>query len=249
MRAVRTGPLVGLTGHAAVLAAVAWTVGLGVAGWLVGAACALVGCATLNRAMDRAGIDALGPADRVTLARAALVGGVAALTADSLTADSLAGPADRRGQLPVLVGLAIVALVLDGVDGQVARRSGTSSALGARFDMEVDAFLILVLSIFDAPRFGAWVVAMGLMRYAFVAAYRLLPWMRRPLPPRYWGKVVASVQGVALVAAASGVLPRPVALAGLLVALALLVQSFGQSVRWLWHRRHASSEVPVPAQT
>jgi phosphatidylglycerophosphate synthase len=233
--------VIGLTGHAAVLVAVAWTVGLGVAGWLGGAACALVGCAVLNRGMDRAGLDTLGPADRVTLARAALVGGVAALTADAL--------AGRGGHVALLVGLAVAALVLDGVDGQVARRSGTSSALGARFDMEVDAFLILVLSVFDAPRFGAWVLAMGLMRYAFVAAYRLLPWMRRPLPARYWGKVVASAQGVTLVAAASGVLPGPVALAGLVGALALLVQSFGQSVLWLWHRRYAVSEVPVPLQT
>ena len=39
------------------------------------------------------------------------------------------------------------ALALDGVDGQVARRTGTASELGARFDMEVDAFLILVLSV------------------------------------------------------------------------------------------------------
>jgi phosphatidylglycerophosphate synthase len=244
VRAVRSGPVIGLTGHAALLAAVAWTVGLGVAGWLAGAACALVGCAALNRAMDKGGFGALGPADRVTLSRAALVAGVAALTADSL-----AGGDGRRGQVAVLVGLAVVALVLDGVDGQVARRSGTSSALGARFDMEVDAFLILVLSIFDAPRFGGWVLAMGLMRYAFVAAYRLLPWMRRPLPTRYWGKVVASAQGIALVAAASGVLPRTVALAGLLGAFALLVQSFGQSVLWLWQRRHAASEVPVPLHT
>lgn len=243
MRAVRTGPVIGLTGHAAVLAALAWTVGLGFAGWLAGAACALAGCAVLNRAMDRGGVAALGPADRVTLARAALVGGVAALTADALAGGG------RRGQVPVLVGLAVVALVLDGMDGQVARRSGTSSPLGARFDMEVDAFLILVLSVYDAPRFGGWVLAMGLMRYAFVAAYRVLPWMRRPLPARYWGKVVASAQGVTLVAAASGVLPRPLALAGLLGALALLVQSFGQSVRWLWQRRHAVSEVPVPLQT
>ena len=43
--------------------------------------------------------------------------------------------------------LSSVALALDGVDGQVARRTRTVSALGARFDMEVDAFLVLVLSV------------------------------------------------------------------------------------------------------
>ena len=60
--------------------------------------------------------------------------------------------------MATLVVLAAVALVLDGVDGQVARRTGTVSALGARFDMEVDAFLMLVLSVYVAsswPR-GCW---------------------------------------------------------------------------------------------
>ena len=42
--------------------------------------------------------------------------------------------------------LASVALILDGVDGKVARRTRNASAFGARFDMEVDAFLILVFS-------------------------------------------------------------------------------------------------------
>ena len=53
------------------------------------------------------------------------------------------------GAIPVatLVLLSSVALALDGVDGWVARRTRTVSALGARFDMEVDAFLVLMLSV------------------------------------------------------------------------------------------------------
>ena len=45
----------------------------------------------------------------------------------------------------MLVTLSAVALTLDLVDGWVARRSNTASNMGARFDGEVDAFLILVL--------------------------------------------------------------------------------------------------------
>ena len=48
------------------------------------------------------------------------------------------------------LALVVVALALDWVDGQVARRTGTCSAFGARFDMETDAFLILVLSAYAA---------------------------------------------------------------------------------------------------
>ena len=47
----------------------------------------------------------------------------------------------------------------------------------------------------------------------------LLPWLRRPAPPRYWAKVVAAVQGVVLAVVAADLLPAPssrVAVAGAL---------------------------------
>jgi phosphatidylglycerophosphate synthase len=233
MPAVRTGPAVGLIAQLALLAALAGTVGVGVAGWSVGVGYGLALCVSLTRAQVRSGTDVLGPADRVTLTRATLVGAVAALTADPFSPQALT----RHGPVAVLVALAIVALVLDGVDGVVARRSGTVSALGARFDMEVDAFLILVLSVYVSRLLGGWVLTIGAMRYAFVAASWVLPWMRRSLPPRYWRKVVAATQGIVLVAAASDVLPRPLTLAAVVAALALLVESFGRDVRWLWRGR------------
>jgi len=107
--------------------------------------------------------------------------------------------------------------------------------------MEVDAFLILVLSFFvgfyATHPVGAWVLAMGAMRYAFVAASWALPWMRGTLPPRLWRKVVAATQGVVLAAAASDVLPRSLTVFAVAVALLLLVESFGRDVGWLWLRR------------
>jgi len=174
------------------------------------------------------GGDRLGPADWVTLVRAALAAAVAVLVTHSL--------ADR---VPVvlLVSLASVALVLDWVDGQVARRTGTTSALGARLDGEVDAFLILVLSVYVARFAGAWVLAIGAARYAFLLAGYALPWLRAPLPPRHWRKVVCATQGIVLTVAAARVLPRDVADAALLAALALLAESFGRDVWWLWRHR------------
>src|SRR4029453_16918174 len=138
------------------------------------------------------------PASWVTLARATLAVGVAALAAVSYGHD-----------IPValLVTLADVALVLDLVDGWVARRTGRATERGARFDGEVDAFLILALSVYVAPGCGAWVLAIGAARYLFLAGEWLLPWMRAPLPPRRWRKLVAATQGVVLTVAAAGVLP------------------------------------------
>jgi phosphatidylglycerophosphate synthase len=183
----------------------------------------------------------------VTLTRATLVGGVTALTVDSF---------DRPAPVGVLVALTTVALVLDAVDGHVARRTGTVTALGARFDMEVDAFLLLVLGVYVAAPVGAWALAIGGMRYVFVVAIWALPWMRGTLPPRYWRKVVAATQGIALVLAAADVLPRPLTVTVVAAALALLVESFGRDVRWQWQhspvrtaqRRRAASSLRVFTQ-
>jgi hypothetical protein len=73
--------------------------------------------------------------------------------------------------------------------------------------------------------------------------------MRATLPPRYWRKVVAAVQGVALVVAAAGVLPEPVTLFALLLAAALLLESFGRDVLWLWQRRALAAPAPQMAAT
>ncbi|GGM83225.1 membrane protein [Longimycelium tulufanense] len=208
-------------------------VGLGPLGWLAGTAYGFLTWALLSSAMQRSGCGSLGPADRVTMARGVLVGGVTALVADR---------AGQDAPTTILVAFAAVALVLDFVDGQVARRTGTASALGARFDMEVDAFLILVLSVHVAFAFGPWVLAIGTMRYLFVVASWILPWLRADLPPSLARKAVAALQGVVLVVAASGVAP----FAGILVALALaaLLWSFGHDVRWLWRSR-AIAQTPV----
>ena len=166
----------------------------------------------------------------VTLARATLAVAVAVLAVDSFT---------HGIPVALLVTLAAVALCLDAVDGWLARRTGKVTELGARFDGEVDAFLILALSVYVAPECGWWVLAIGAARYLFLAGEWLLPWMRAPLPPRRWRKLVAATQGVVLTVAAAGVLPRALAQALLLAALALLTASMAQCTWWLWRRRHA----------
>ena len=172
----------------------------------------------------------VGPADWVTLARATLTVGVAALTAASF---------EQPVPVTMVVSLAVIALALDAVDGWVARRTRTTRS-GARFDAEVDAFLILVLSVYVARSAGAWVLAIGVARYAFLAAGWALPWLREPLPPRYWRKVVAATQGIVLTIAAANVLPPTVTEVALVAALVLLAESFGRDVWWLRSHRHAT---------
>jgi len=120
------------------------------------------------------------------------------------------------------------------VDGQVARRTGTATPLGGRLDGEVDAFLILLLSITVARDYGGWVLAIGAARYALLLAGWLIPWLAAPLPPRYWRKAVAAVQGIVLTVAASGLPGRLAGMIAVAAALLLLAESFGRDVIWLY---------------
>ncbi len=211
--------------------------GLGPIGLLAGAAYAVVLCAILLFALQRSGLRPLRPADHVTLVRATLTGCVTAIVADTVRSPAPVEP---------LVTIAAVALVLDGIDGQVARRTGTASPFGARFDMEVDAFLILVLSVLVAESLGGWVLLIGAIRYAFVLAGRALPWLTAPLPHSRARKAVAALQGIALTVVAAGVLPRAGAVAAVATALAALLWSFGRDVRLLHRARPARGRATVP---
>lgn len=235
-RLVQQETAVGAGVQVLLLALLGTAIGMGPAGWATGLAFAVAGWAVLSRALHRSRLRSFGAANRVTLGRATLVGGVTALVADSF---------ESRPPVAVLVGLTAVALLLDGVDGKVARRTGTSTALGARFDMEVDAFLILVLSVYVSMALGPWVLLIGGMRYAFVAAARALPWLSAPLPPSTARKTVAALQGVLLLLAGADLLPHVAGLGVVLLALALLVWSFGRDVVWLWRTSRAVA-LPQP---
>ncbi|HEU5388737.1 MAG TPA: CDP-alcohol phosphatidyltransferase family protein [Streptosporangiaceae bacterium] len=217
--------ILGALATAVPLGVVSVTAGLGLAGWIAGLATGAAAPALLVTARGRSDQPALHPADWVTLTRLMLIAGVTGLVADSFS---------RTVSITALVTLSSVALALDAVDGQVARRTGTATPLGARIDGEADAFLILVLSIFVSQDYGSWVLAIGAARYALLLAGWLMPWLAAPLPPRYWGKVVAAVTGIALTVAASGVPSRLTGMIAVVVALLLLAESFGRNVIWLY---------------
>ncbi|MER7485684.1 CDP-alcohol phosphatidyltransferase family protein [Streptomyces sp. NPDC126497] len=235
VRPVQQETAVGAGAQVLLLVLIGTAVGMGPAGWLTGLAFAVVTWAVLSRALRRSRPRSFGAANRVTLGRAVLVGGVTALVADSF---------QDSPPVSLFVGLTAVALILDGVDGKVARRTGTSTPLGARFDMEVDAFLILVLSVYVSTSMGPWVLLIGGMRYVFVAAARVRPWLTAPLPPSTARKTVAALQGVLLLLAGAALLPHAVNVGVVVLALGLLVWSFGRDVLWL-RRTSRAAEAPA----
>lgn len=166
-----------------------------------------------------------GPANRVTLARAVLV----ALAASLAAAPSVASVAW------ILVFATVVITMLDGLDGWYARRTGMSSAFGARFDMETDAFFMLVLStlVWQHGKAGVWVLGIGLMRYVFVAAGWIWPALTRPLRSTLRGKTMAVVALVALGIALAPIVSTGLSTAVCATALGGLAWSFAIDIHHL----------------
>jgi phosphatidylglycerophosphate synthase len=179
----------------------------------------------------------LGPANQVTLGRATLVLALAALVPHPQV--------QFDGGHWFVIGLATVALCLDGVDGWVARRTKSASAFGARFDMELDSFFMLVLAalVWRSGRVGPWVLLLGLPRYVFVATGWMLPWLRAPLPERFRRKAGCVVQGIVLLVCLGPSVPAPLAIASAGAALVLLLASFALDIVWLFRQRHQRPSV------
>ena len=135
--------------------------------------------------------------------------------------------------------VAVVSLSLDGVDGWAARRANLTSGFGARFDMEVDSALALVLALLacDLGHSGPWIVALGLPHYLFVAAGQVFPWLRADLPERFSRKAVCVLQIGVLVALLAPIVPQLLGTIFGLVAVLAVLWSFGRDILFLYQRR------------
>ncbi|WOI57292.1 CDP-alcohol phosphatidyltransferase family protein [Palleronia sp. LCG004] len=153
----------------------------------------------------------------------------------ALMAGLAAGLLGDRGADWSIFAVAMLVLLLDGVDGWLARREGVASEFGARFDMEVDAALAAILSLvlLVDGRGGVDLLVLGGARYAFVAASFVLPWLSHPLAPSLRRKTICVLQIGALAVLSAPILPdwsaRPLAV----VAAAFVFWSFARDIRRL----------------
>jgi phosphatidylglycerophosphate synthase len=83
----------------------------------------------------------------------------------------------RVGEHGILfAGAGLILLLLDAVDGYLARRLEHSSFLGAEFDKAVDAYLVLMLSAcaYTTEQVGLWILLAGSLRYLYILAEPVL---------------------------------------------------------------------------
>ncbi len=179
---------------------------------------------------DHAPHRTLGPANRITIFRAALVANIGMITLEPSTAPA-------HGWL--VTSFAIVTFALDGVDGAVARKHAVASRFGARFDAELDAALTLLLAVlvFRMGRAEGFVLLAGAWRYIFLGLMYVLPALHAELPYSQRRRLICGVQIGTLIACLSPLLPTLTAIWLANISVALLSMSFMIDIIWLLRKR------------
>lgn len=160
-----------------------------------------------------------GPANTVTLLR---LMGILAL---GLLANHIPDP---------IIGVtALTILLLDGLDGWLAKRLGQTSLFGEYFDKESDALFILILCLTAILKenVGHWILVVGSLRYGFVLVRHFL----RPTFVRERKSVVARwIAGWVMFTLIFSFSPWPVLYQPVLISAAVLVTiSFIWDFRWI----------------
>ncbi|KTG13327.1 CDP-alcohol phosphatidyltransferase family protein [Haloferax profundi] len=192
---------------------------------------------------ERVSYETLGAPTAVTLTRGVLVAGIAGLA-------GIAALGAASDWVAWVAALAYgVAVVLDVLDGFLARRLNRVTELGGRLDTAVDAFGLLVapLTAVVLGELPWWYLSVGVARYLFVAGL----WWRgrtgRPtfdLPPRTSRRVLAGLQmTVVPIALAPGVADEWMPLVAALAAMGLLL-GFGRD--WLYVSGRIDAETATP---
>ena len=177
--------------------------------------------------------DRLGTANVVTLVRTGMIASLFSL----LAAPGLLATDSTLAW--TVLAIAVFSLCLDGVDGFFARRQKLTSSFGARFDMEVDSVFALLLALlsWQAGKAGAWVLLLGSMRYLFLAAAVVWPWLMGALPERFSRKAICVIQIAVLIALLAPIISGPLSWTLAAFATLLLTYSFGRDVLWLARHR------------
>ena len=157
-----------------------------------------------------------------------------AVTACRIILAAALGTVLHRGSPPLAASVAGVAFLLDGLDGWLARRLGLSSDFGAHFDMEADAFLVLVVELELFSRgMGAWILITGILRYAYVLTLWIAPG-RGEMPRSPLGRYAFAALMIGLCAALGA--PGPAGTAAAVAGTAAVTLSFARS--WVFTYAH-----------
>lgn len=130
------------------------------------------------------------------------------------------------------------AVLLDVLDGYLARKYKQSSDFGLYFDMETDAFFVALTSLilYKKGMIDAWILFPGYLRYLYMIVWKIIPREQQKEPKRRYASVIAGIFFVALLL--PFLLPEQLYQWPLRISGALIIASFSFS---FWYQMTSSS--------
>lgn len=134
-------------------------------------------------------------------------------------------------QLPEKVSFCLfgLAILLDGLDGYLARKYQQASEIGGLFDKTVDAYFVLLLSFILVLKYDIpfWFLGIGYLHYGYELLLLGLGWEDLVIPKNPIGKYIAALLFISLLS--PFILPEYLYLPILYLAAILVSLSFSLS--------------------
>ena len=143
----------------------------------------------------------------------------------------------------IIIILSTVSLVMDGLDGFIARKYNLVSKFGEIIDQESDNFLMLVISIslYLNKDVGLYVFLIPLYRYTFLVSMKKYDWLQRTLPSSQFRKI-ACVLTIALMIMSQDVyFNYENTLFLVILSLFIITFSFSKDIIWLYRNKNAKT--------
>ncbi|MEL6255411.1 MAG: CDP-alcohol phosphatidyltransferase family protein [Bacteroidota bacterium] len=130
---------------------------------------------------------------------------------------------------PYLFAVFTLAVLLDVLDGYLARRFGQSSDFGLYLDMESDAFFVALIAtvLYAKGLLEAWLLLPAYLRYLYMLFLKILPGEPKKEPKRSYASIIAGCFFVALLL--PFILPYELYIWPLRICGGLIIISFGIS--------------------
>ena len=130
---------------------------------------------------------------------------------------------------PYLFAVFTLAVLLDVLDGYLARRFDQSSDFGLYLDMESDAFFVALIAtvLYAKGSLEAWLLLPAYLRYLYMLFLKILPGEPKKEPKRSYASIIAGCFFVALLL--PFILPYELYIWPLRISGGLIIISFGIS--------------------
>ena len=147
----------------------------------------------------------------------------------------------NNNYINILPFLFFISLVLDGLDGYLARLLNQISEFGAKFDLETDTFLLLLLSfsLYKDLNANVTVFLIPFYRYVFFILQFKFKWLKASLPESMRRRFICFFVTFLLIISHFSSFPTHLVDGFINLSILLITFSFLEDIIWLYRKEYS----------